>query len=112
MRIKYTHQEMGKEVCFPAGHYAPQKEIRLKYDDREVLYIVGQVVVEASCCGAGNWAYVLVPGYIVNWQYEKNENNLPVTEVEPIKDETARSEIRKIIKETEDIPTIEFWSAN
>ena len=112
MILKYTHQEMDKEVSFPAGYYAPRKEVRLKHDNREVLYIVGNAVVEASCCGTANWTYALVPGYIVNWHGEKNENNLFVTGVEPINDEAARDEIKKIIRETEGVAAIEFWSGS
>lgn len=109
MALKYTHQEMDREVCFSAGYYMPRKEVRLKHNNKEVLYIVGDVVVDGSCCGAANWSYVLVPGYIANWHREKNENNLPVTEVEPITGETAKNEIGKIINETESILSVEFW---
>jgi len=107
--IKYTHLELDKNVTCVAGYYTPQKEVRLKYDDREVLYVIGRAVIESSCCGLGNWGYALVPGYIVNWQTRKNEAGLPVSEVEPISDEATKNNIRKIIKETENITQIEFW---
>jgi len=107
--IKYTHLELDKNVTCVAGYYTPQKEVRLKYDDREVLYVVGRAVIESSCCGLGNWGYALVPGYIVSWQTRKNDAGLPVSEVEPISDEATKNNIRKIIKETENITQIEFW---
>jgi hypothetical protein len=107
--IKYTHLELDKNVTCVAGYYTPQKEVRLKYDDREVLYVIGRAVIESSCCGLGNWGYALVPGYIVSWQTRKNDAGLPVSEVEPISDEVAKSNIRKIIKETENITQIELW---
>ena len=109
MNIKYVHQEMGEEVVFPAGFYAPQKEERLKYDGKEVLYVIGHVAVEASCCGSSSWSYALVPGYIVNWRHENNEAGQPISEVEPISDEVVKGEIRKTIQETENIAAIEFW---
>ena len=109
MTLKYVHQELDEEVCFPAGYYMPQKEVRLKYDGKEALYIVGYVAVEASCCGASNWTYALVPGYIIGWQSERNEAGLPVSEVESISDEAARSEIRKTIQEAENVYSVEFW---
>lgn len=109
MALKYIHQELDQDVCFPAGFYTPRKEARLKYDDREVLYVIGHVVVESSCCGAANWTYALVPGYIVNWQNKKDESGLPVSDVESISDEAARSDIRKIIQETENTYAVEFW---
>ncbi len=109
MNLKYTHQELNQDVHSIAGFYTPMKEVRLKYDSREVLYIMGQVVIEASCCGVGSWGYVLVPGYIVNWQNERNEAGLPVSEVEPISDEVLRNNIKKIINQAENISRIEFW---
>jgi len=109
MKVKYTHLELNKAVNCIAGFYMPQKEVRLEYNNREVLYVIGQAVIESSCCGVGNWGYALVPGYIVSWQSERNEAGLPVSEVEPISDETSKDDIRKIIKKVEDISQIDFW---
>ncbi len=109
MTVKYTHLELNENVNCIAGYYTPQKEVRLKHNDREVLYVVGRAVIESSCCGVGNWGYALVPGYIVNWQSERNNAGLPVSEVEPVSDEVARDSIRKVIKETEGISQTEFW---
>ena len=101
--------KLNEDLYFPAGYYTPQKEVRLKYNNREVLYVVGHAAVESSCCGIGSWAYILVPGYIVNWHSKRNDTGLPVSEVEPITDEASRNGIRKIIIETESISRIEFW---
>jgi hypothetical protein len=106
---KYTHLPLHKDVEALAGYYTPLKEGRLKYHGREVLYIVGQAAVDSSCCGAGNYRYVIVPGYIINWQKEKNEAGLPVTEVETISDKTSLEEMAAIIRDTEHISQVEFW---
>ncbi len=107
--LKYTHLKLDDDVSTIAGYYTPQKEVRLKYNNKEVLYVIGQAVIESSCCGIGSWEYALVPGYIVNWQNKKNEAGLPVSEVEPISDEGARNNIRQIIQTNEAISQIEFW---
>lgn len=110
MRLQYTHLELDKD--YPggiAGYYVPQKEVRLKYDGREVLYVIGKAVIESSCCGTGNWMYAIVPGYIINWQKKMNEAGLPVSEVEPILDEEAQEKIRKIIQTSESACPIGFW---
>jgi len=112
---KYTHLELDKEI--PAGisaYYIPQKEVRLQYHDRQVLYIIGHAEIEtAGCyggkCGPSSWKYSIVPGYLLKWQNEQNEAGRPVSEVEPIKDETVRNEIRQIIQDSEDKPRIDFW---
>lgn len=107
---KYTHLELGKDVIFGiAGYYTPQQELILNYDGREVLYITGQVTMESSCCSIPGWVYVLIPGYIVNWKYTKNEEGLPVSEVEPIRDNKARADIYQAIEAREGISMINFW---
>ncbi len=106
---RYTHLELNRDIPAPAGYYTPQKEVRLKYDGREVLYVLSHATVDASCCGKADYCQALVPGYIVRWQAEKNKEGLPVSEVEPITDEQVRDRIRKIIRDTENISQTEFW---
>jgi hypothetical protein len=106
---KYAHLELNKDVPAPSGYYTPQKEVRLKYDGREVLYTVSQAVIDSSCCGVSDFNSALVPGFIVKWHMEKNKEGIPVSEVEPIADEKVRDDIRKIIKETEHVTRMEFW---
>jgi len=107
--LEYTHLTLNEDKNTIAGYYTPQKEVRLKYNNREVLYVVGQAVIESSCCGSGNWEYVLVPGYLIKWQYKTNEAGLPVSEIEPISDKVTRESISQIIKEAESISQVEFW---
>ncbi|MFC2072207.1 hypothetical protein ACFLUU_05800 [Chloroflexota bacterium] len=110
MSTKYTHLELDKDVTALAGYYTPQKEVRLKHNGREVLYVIGQAVVESMCCvSAGSWIYVVVPGYVVSWQNTKNEAGLPVSEVESISDEEAQASIRRAIETDEGASLIGFW---
>lgn len=106
---RYTHLELNRDIEAPAGYYTPRKEVRLEYSGREVLYILSQAVVDSSCCGTTDFNNALVPGYIVRWQAETNEDGLPVSEVEPVTDKQARARIRKIIQETEHVSQTEFW---
>ena len=106
---KYTHLELNKDIKTIAGYYTPLREARLKCNGREVLYVVGQAVIEASCCGVANFGYVLVPGYITKWQKENNEDGLSVSEVEPVSDKISQENIRKVIQEAEHILQVEFW---
>ena len=106
---KYTHLELKKDVPTPSGYYTPQKEVKLDYNGREVLYTVSQAVIESSCCGASDFSSAMVPGFIKEWRAEKNKDGFMVTEVEPVADEADRDAIRKIIKDTEHICQTEFW---
>jgi len=106
---QYTHLELGEDIrAGISGYYTPQQEVRLNYNDRELLYVVGRVVLDSSCCANGSWTYAIVPGYIVNWQNTENEDGLPVSEVEPITDREAREDITKVIQANEGIFAIDF----
>jgi len=105
----YTHLELDRDIAAPAGYYTPRKEVRLKFNGREVLYIVNQAVIDSSCCGTADFASALVPGYIVKWRSATDSNGAPLSEVEPIEDEPTRDLVRKIIRESENITQVEFW---
>ena len=110
MSTKYAHLEVGKDVTARIGYYTPQKEVRLKHNGREVLYVVGQAVVESSCCvSPGDWIYAIVPGYIVSWQNAENEAGQPVSEVEPVSDGETQANIRRAIETAEGASLIGFW---
>jgi hypothetical protein len=106
---KYTHLELNKDVPTPSGYYAPQKEVKLNYEGREVLYTVSEAVIESSCCGAGDYCSAQVPGFILGWRVEKSDTGLPVSLIDPITDENTRRAISKIIRNNENIILTEFW---
>ncbi len=106
---EYTHQELGKDYGGIAGYYTPQKEVRLDYQGHEILYIVGQAVIESSCCGTGNWDYVLVPGFIVQWRNGKNSAGLPTSIVEPVENTKVQKDLTRIIEARENTNCITFW---
>ena len=109
MASEYVHLEIDKEVETFAGFYAPRKEVRLKHNGREVLYVIGQSVVEASCCGTGSFGYAIVPGYLLDWKSKRSESGLPVSEVEPLSDEGVKRDMARLIQENEGITNIDFW---
>ncbi len=106
---EYTHQKLGRDYSGLAGYYTPLREARLEYNGPEVLYIWGHAAIESSCCGISNWDYVLVTGYIVNWQGGRNRDGLPLTAVEPIEDTETRSKLTELITTRENISRISFW---
>ncbi len=110
----YTHTPLNEDVEAFAGYYTPEKEARLEFQGREILYIIGHVVIECTCgpghtCTSANYWYATIPGYIVNWQFEKNMKGYPVTEIEPIKDPGLQNLIRKAINKNESVMRIDFW---
>ena len=106
---QYTHFELNRDIEAPSGYYTPEKEIRLNYDGREVLCIINHTVISSSCCGLADFISALVPGYILQWQADKNKDGLPVSIVEPISDRLVQEKIRETILESEHVSEMEFW---
>ena len=105
---EFVHPKLGQEVTAIGGHYVFGKEIRLPYNDREILYFVGYAVLDSTCCGVGGCAYVLVPGYIRQWKYKKNPNDGAVSLVEPIYGRTDQKQIRNLIQKKEMVYQVTF----
>jgi hypothetical protein len=110
--IEYAHLPLGEDVIAFAGYYTPEKEALLRFRGRDVLYVTGHIVVEATCheggCAAANYWYAIVPGYVLRWQYRRNESGLPVTEVEPIADRETQKEIERLLLEREAVARVDF----
>lgn len=105
---EYVHQELNQEVGAIGGRYILLKEVRVPFCGREVLYVVGGAIVDTSCCGVGGCAYVLVPGFVLDWKYRKNEGGQTVSRVEPIRDEVIQVRIRRLIGQAEAVHQIDF----
>ena len=96
---QYTHEKLGEEVRSVAGYYTITEEERLKYREREVLYVAGLAVIDNSCCGVGGCSFVNVPGYIVSWKEKGGDSSPAISEVEPIKDKENQKEIKELLTE-------------
>ena len=104
----FAHPQLGREVTAIGGHYVFGKEIRMPYHNREILYFVGYAVLDSTCCGVGGVAYVLVAGLIRQWKYKKNQDNVFVSKVEPIRDHSVQKEVRSLIQKKEMVFQVTF----
>ena len=110
MRSEYVHLNLGEDIPAKAGYYTRDREERLKYNGREILYAVGGCKLESTCCGGSAcFGYALVPGYLVAWKNKTNNEGLPVSEVTPILDKETQKQISKIIQDKEGVSNIDFW---
>ena len=108
MTKEYTH-ELQVEYRSISGRYEPEKEGKIRVDGKEVLYVVGNAVVDSSCCGPWGCRYALVPGYVVKWKYKKDDKGNPVSIVSPITDEHVSKKIGKLLKKKEGVMQVQFW---
>jgi hypothetical protein len=104
----YVHKELNQEISSISGYYVLMEEFRLPFQNRSVLYATGFAVIDNSCCGAASFSYAIVPGFVLNWKYKKNNEGFFVTQVEPIGNLTVQNEIKKIIMVKETLHQINF----
>jgi hypothetical protein len=104
----YIHQALNQEVTAIGGHYVLVKEVRLPFQGRELLYLVGHAAFESTCCGVGGCAYALVPGFILKWKDRTNSDGLAVSQVEPIHDRSLQKQIHQSLKRKEVVHQVRF----
>ncbi len=109
MTTEYIHDPLGQPVESIAGYYTPMKELRLEYNGREVLCILGSTRIESSHYLTGGGTYALIPGYVKKWKYKKNDDGMPVSEIEMIRDEEVRNAIAAAVNKIEPVTIIDFW---
>ena len=105
---EFSHPPLGEEVEAISGRFVINREGTLALKGREVLYLVGYGVFDTSCCGTGGTGYALVPGFLVKRRFRANAQGAEVSLVEPIREESLRQEIERIIKERESVPQVNF----
>ena len=103
----YTH-ELGREVRSISGSYELEKEAKLEIHGKEVLYVVGNAVVDSSCCGVWGCRYALVPGYVKKLKTRQDDHGLWISEVEPVIDGATRQKITRVLKEKETVQQVQF----
>ncbi len=106
--MEYAHPKLNQPVTAIGGEYVLVKEERLPFRGREVLYLMGHVVFNTSCCGIGGYGYALVPGFVLEWKVYADGQGRPVSRVEPIRDEAARREVAQAIRRREPVHQVEF----
>ena len=94
---EYIHEDLSEEVRSISGYYRYFEEGTLPFNGRDVLYLAGIGIVDNSCCGAGGFPFVRVPGYVVSWKDKKDEAGRAISTVEPITDEADRKEIQRLL---------------
>jgi hypothetical protein len=107
MTREYTH-DIGREVRSISGGYELELEGKFEIHGKKVLYVVGNAIVDSSCCGMGGCRYALVPGYVKKFKTRQDEQGLWISEVEPIIGMAARQEITRVLKEKEIVQQVQF----
>ena len=107
--MDFSHPALNRDVTAIGGRYLFTKEVRMPFDENEILYMVGCAVVDTACCGPGGCAYAWVPGRIVQWRYRVGTDGRPVSRIAPINDEDQRTALAKEIRHRESVLQINFY---
>lgn len=104
----FIHPKLDQEITAIGGHYVLTEEIRLPFQGRQILYLIGYAAFDTTCCGAGGCRYALVPGFILDWKGIKDTDGFEVSKMEPIRDESLQDQIRQRIMKKEQIQQVNF----
>ncbi len=108
MTSEYVHVPLNQQNQSISGNFTLEKEGRIQFSGKEILYVVGMGIVDTSCCGMTGGRYALSPGFIVNWHYRKNKEGLWISEVSPVMDTGWQNQIRDLIKDIEIVSQVNF----
>ena len=111
MKYEYTHSRLGDEIDLAAGYYCKLEEGTMVHGEKTALYFLGNTSSVSSCCAGfiPPRRYVMVPGYVKDWQYRQNEEGFPVTAIELITKKETQAEIREILQKQYDTEDVYFW---
>jgi molybdopterin synthase catalytic subunit len=104
----YVHQPLNQEISSIGGHYVLTDEVRIRFADREILYIKGHALMDTSCCGPSGCAFVHVKGFVKDWKVTKNSEGLEITHLEPVADRGLQKIILEMIQAKEVFHQIQF----
>ena len=95
----FIHPELNQPVEFFGGSYVFNKEGKILYQGKEVLYFIGIAGLDASCCGRSGCAFVKVAGSIQRWKIKKDEEGHWTSEVGRITGAKSQEAISQLLKE-------------
>jgi len=104
---EYVHN-LNEEVQSISGRYELVEEGMAEVFGERILYVVGNAIVDSSCCGVGGCRYAIVPGYVRAYKSRKNDRGLWISDVEPIINGKTRQEIIRFLEEKELVSQVQF----
>ena len=108
MEKDFLHPQIGEEITAIGGSYWFVKEGRLTLLNRDLLYLIAIAVVDRSCCGTSGVQYALVPGFIVDYHHQTDEEGRLYTSVEPLKHPALRNQATQHIQRKEGLQQVQF----
>lgn len=105
---EYRHKELNREYRFISGYCVFTDEIRMVFEGRALLYLIGHGVLDTACCGTTGCGYALVQGFVIKWKYKKNIDGHFVSQLTPVRKPGLRLRIQNEILKRELIQQVLF----
>lgn len=105
----YEHP-VGDRVEYVNGAYQLTAIKTRSIAGRDILYCLGEALLDNSCCGATGLAYALVIGELVGDQARLTPLGRVVSRVNMIADTDAEAAIRAALLQTEPVSTVNFYT--
>ncbi len=104
----FVHPKLNDVVTAIGGKYVLVREDRIRFQDEDLLVIVGVAVFDSTCCGAGGCYYALVPGFVRKWKYRTDDEGNSISLIAPVPDGFLREKIASLILEKESVYQVDF----
>ncbi|NOY70338.1 MAG: hypothetical protein GXP53_12790 [Deltaproteobacteria bacterium] len=104
----FTHPALNEPITAIGGSYYYTAEFRREFEEDDLLYYVGAMVVDTSCCGTGGCAYAMVAGFVREWKYGTDDNGRPVSRVRPVTQKAGRERIAAFIRKKHTVQQVSF----
>jgi hypothetical protein len=95
----YVYAHQPGDPVLDEKRFTTSSERTLDYKGRTVLYTYAEASAISFCSasGASYAGNMMVRGYVVRWQYGRNDKGEAISEVEPITDKAEQEEISRIL---------------
>jgi len=105
----FTHPALNEAVTAIGGSYYFTSEVREEFEGDDLLYYIGAMVVDTSCCGTGGCAYVMVAGFVREWKSKTGDNGRPVSRVSLVTQKARQDRIAAFIKKKHMVQQVTFF---
>ncbi len=105
----YVHLPQDEDIGPEGRSYSITEEI-LEYKGRKILFLY-VVASEISFCDRNYAAHITnvnVKGYILKWEYVKNEKGETLSEIEAITDREDKRTISELLRASHNVNTVNF----
>ena len=104
----FTHPMLNEQVTAIGGSYYYTDEVRAVFEEDDLLYYIGAMVVDTSCCGTGGCAYAMVPGFVREWKYGTDDQGRTVSRVCPVTQKARQDRIAAFIRKKHTVQQVTF----